>query len=62
MNYLNNHLRKKTFGKTQPQEKTLKKATKKMQKMFLKMQKTFKEYKNCQKYKIQKRNNYLINN
>jgi len=25
MNYLNNHLRKKTFGKTQPSTKTLKK-------------------------------------
>ena len=25
MNYLNNHLRKKTFGKTQPKEKLLKK-------------------------------------
>ena len=27
--------------------------------MFLKMQKTIKKYKNCKKYKIQKRNNYL---
>ena len=24
------------------------------------MQKTFKKYKNCQKYKMQKRNNYLV--
>ena len=29
--------------------------------MFLKMQKTFKKYKNCKKYKMQKRNNYLVN-
>ena len=30
--------------------------------MFLKMQKTFKKYKNCKKYKMQKINNYLVNN
>ena len=27
--------------------------------MFLKMEKTFKKYKNCKKYKMKKRNNYL---
>ena len=26
------------------------------------MQKTLKKYKNCKKYKIQKRNNYFFNN
>ena len=29
--------------------------------MFSKMQKTLKKYKNCKKYKMQKRNNYLVN-
>ena len=26
------------------------------------MQKALKKYKNCKKYKMQKRNNYLVNN
>ena len=39
MNYLNNHLRKKTFGKTQPKEKLLKKQKIQIANNVLKRQK-----------------------
>ena len=39
MNYLNNHLRKKTFGKTQPKEKLLKKQKIQIANNILKRQK-----------------------